>query len=103
MVGPEGQPPPGSGPARHDREQNDVFNLRGDQSTKATYASKVTGSKTERMKLNVLDVYLDRKDNSVSYNLSKEELAKLLFMKLAIDGKSVVKVETSGFGLIKLC
>ena len=58
MVGPEGQPPPGSGPGRHDQEQDDVVNLRGDQSTKATYASKVTGINTEIMKLNVLHVYL---------------------------------------------
>ena len=62
----------------------------------------MTGSKTERMKLNVLDVYLDRKDNSVSYNLSKEELAKLIFKKMAIDPKSVVKVDTSGFGKIHI-
>ena len=92
MVGQEGQPPPGSGPAPHDREQDDVVNLCGDQSMKATQASKVTGSKTERMKLNVLD----RKYNSVSYNLSKEELAKLLLKKMTIDPKSAVKVDTSG-------
>ena len=54
------------------------------------------------MKLNVLDVYLDRKYNSVSYNLSKEELAKLLFKKMTIDPKSVVKVDTSGFGKIHI-
>ena len=52
----------------------------------------MTGSKTERMKLNVLD----RKYNSVSYNLSKEELAKLLLKKMTIDPKSAVKVDTSG-------
>ena len=55
----------------------------------------MTGSKTERMKLNVLDVYLDRKYNSVRYNLSKEELAKLLLKKMTIDPKSAVKVDTS--------
>ena len=60
----------------------------------------MTGSKNERMKLNVLDVYLDRKDNTVSFILSKEELAKLLFKKMAIDPKSVIKVDTSGFGKI---
>ena len=47
------------------------------------------------MKLNVLDVYLDRKYNSVSYNLSKEELAKLLLKKMTIDPKSAIKVDTS--------
>ena len=49
------------------------------------------------MKLNVLDVYLDRKDNTVSFILSTEELAKLLIKKMAIDPKSVIKVDTSGF------
>ena len=46
----------------------------------------MTGSKNERMKLNVLDVYLDRIDNMVSFILSKEELAKLLFKKMALLG-----------------
>ena len=52
------------------------------------------------MKLNVLDVYLDRKDNTVSFILSKKDLAKLLFKKMAIDPKSVIKVDNSGFGKI---
>lgn len=99
-VGPDGQPPPGAGPPRQDRAEEIPQDQGQDQASKATYASKVTGSKNERMKLNVLDVYLDRKDNTVSFILSKEELAKLLFKKMAIDPKSVIKVDTSGFGKI---
>ena len=100
MVGPDGRPPPGQGPTQHDRAQEKHQEDQGNQASKDTYASKVTGSRNERMKLNVLDVYLDRKDNTVSFNLSKEELAKLLFKKMAIDPKSVIKVDTSGFGKI---
>ena len=82
MVGPDGPPPPGGqGSARHDQAQE--IPQEG-QASKATYASKVTGSRNERIKLNVLNVYLDRKDNIVNFNLSKEELAKLLFKKMAI-------------------
>ena len=81
MVGPVGLPPP-------------------DESVQETYASKVTGRRNERMKLNVLDIFLERKDNTISYNLSKEELAKLVFKKMAIDPKFVLKVDTSGFGKI---
>ena len=78
MVGPENLPPPGD-----------------------TYASKV-GKKNGRLKLNVLDIYLDRKEPSISYNLTKEELAKLLFKKMAIDPKNIIKLDTSGFGKINL-
>ena len=100
MVGQDGPPPPGGqGSARHDQAQE--IPQEG-QASKATYASKVTGSRNERTKLNVLDVYLDRKDNSVNFNLSKEELAKLLFKKMAVDPKSVIKVDTSGFGKIHI-
>ena len=81
MVGPVGLPPP-------------------DESVQETYASKVTGRRNERMKLNDLDIFLERKDNTISYNLSKEELAKLVFKKMAIDPKFVLKVDTSGFGKI---
>jgi hypothetical protein len=85
-VGPDGQPPPGTGPPRQDRAEEIPQDQGQDQASKATYASKVTGSKNERMKLNVLDVYLDKKDNTVSFILSKEELAKLLFKKMALLG-----------------
>ena len=78
MVGPENLPPPGN-----------------------TYASKV-GKKNGRLKLNDLDIYLDRREPSISYNLTKEELAKLLFKKMAIDPKNIIKLDTSGFGKINL-
>ena len=71
--------------------------------SKSSYASKVTGSKKiTREKLNVLDVFLERKDDSVSFNLSKEELAKLVFRKMGIAPKSVKKIDTSGFGKINI-
>ena len=41
-----------------------------------TYAGRVgKGLKKSEKKLNILDILLDRKDNSVSFNLSKEELS----------------------------
>ena len=53
-----------------------------------------------RKKLNVLDIMLERKDNLISYNLSKEELSKLLFSKMKLDPKSVLVIDTSGSGKI---
>ena len=55
-----------------------------------------------RKKLNVLDIFLERKETSINYNLSKEELAKLIFKKMAIDQKKVKKIDTAGFGKIQL-
>ena len=70
---------------------------------KASYASKVTGNKaTHKQKLNVLDIFFERKNDSISYNLSKEELAKLIFKKMCIDPKSILKIDTSGFGRINI-
>ena len=70
---------------------------------KASYASKVTGNKaTHKQKLNVLDNFFERKNDSISYNLSKEELAKLIFKKMCIDPKSILKIDTSGFGRINI-
>ena len=67
----------------------------------ASYANKVSGKKAgERSKLNVLDIFLERRDNSINFNLSKEELAKLVFKKMVIDPKHCVKIDTSGFGKI---
>ena len=67
----------------------------------SSYASKVTGMKSKgRKKLNVLDILLERRENAINYNLSKEELAKLLFVKMAIDPKKVKKIDTAGFGKI---
>ena len=70
---------------------------------KASYASKVTGNKaSHKQKLNVLDIFFERKNDSISYNLSKEELAKLIFKKMCIDPKSILKIDTSGFGRINI-
>ena len=41
---------------------------------------------------------LERRDNKVSYNLNNEELSRLLFRKMKIDPKTVLKIDTSGFG-----
>ena len=62
-----------------------------------SYAGKVGKGIKKRKKLNILDIILERKDNSVSYNLSKEELSKLLFKKMKIDPSKVIKVDTSAF------
>ena len=70
---------------------------------KASYASKVTGNKKPgREKLNVLDVFFERKNDAISYSLSKEELAKLIFKKMCIDPKSILKIDTSGYGKINI-
>ena len=66
-----------------------------------SYANKVAG-KQGRKQLNVLDIMLERKDSQVSYNLTKEELAKLLFSKMKLDPKSILKLDTSGFGKINV-
>ena len=100
MVGPSGLQPPDTGPPREDGLQKPVGS--GVQSVQETYASKVTGKKKERMKLNVLDIFLERKNPSISYNLTKEELAKLLLKKMAIDPKFIIKIDTSGFGKLQV-
>ena len=55
-----------------------------------------------KKKLNLLDIHLERRDSSVTYNLEKEELAKLFFRKMKIDPKFVVRIDTSGFGRIQI-
>ena len=67
----------------------------------ASYASKVSGKKAgERAKLNVLDIFLERRENTINFNLTKEELAKLLFKKMAINPQNILKIDTAGFGKI---
>ena len=64
-----------------------------------SYASRVAGKQSNgRKKLNILDIMLERRDNKVSYNLNNEELSRLLFRKMKIDPKTVLKIDTSGFG-----
>ena len=65
-----------------------------------SYANIAGKQDRGRKKLNVLDIMLERKDNSISYNLSKEELSKLLFSKMKLDPKSVLVIDASGFGKI---
>ena len=61
------------------------------------YAGTVGKGIMKSEKLNILDIILEKKDNSVSYNLNKEELSKLLFKKMKIDHKKVAKIDTSAF------
>ena len=58
------------------------------------------GTGRKRKKLNVLDIILDRKSQEINFTLTKEELAKLLFRKMAIQESQVVKIDTSAFGKI---
>ena len=55
-----------------------------------------------RKKLNVLDIILERRDNSVNYNLTKGELARLLFRKMKINQNDILKIDTSGFGKLDI-
>ena len=67
-----------------------------------TYAG-VAGKKLNgRKKRNVLDIMLERRDNSVSFNLSKEELSRLLFKKMKIKPKTILVIDKSSFGQIHL-
>ena len=50
-----------------------------------------------RKKLNILDIVLERKDEITSFNLSKAKLSMLLFRKMRIEPKNIIKIDTSGF------
>ena len=63
----------------------------GGDKRNVTYANKVSGTNTGgRTKLNILDIFLERRTETVSYNLSKEELSRLLFKKMSIDPRKGV-------------
>ena len=66
----------------------------------ASYAQKAGGGVKKKKKLNVLDIILERRSQEISYNLSKEELPKLLFKKMMIQIGQVAKIDTSAFGKI---
>ena len=69
------------------------------QGVGTSYAGRVVGKQaTARKKLNVLDIMLERRDNRVNFNMSKEELSRLLFRKMKLDPKNIRKIDTSGFG-----
>ena len=42
----------------------------------------------------------ERKDDSINYNLTKEKLSKLLFKKMKLEPKNIVKIDTSAFRTI---
>ena len=65
-----------------------------------TYAGRVGKGIKKRKKLNILDILLERKDDTITYNLSKDELSKLLFRKMKIEPKNIVKIDTSAFRTI---
>ena len=60
-----------------------------------TYAQKVgkhIGYGKNRLKLNVLDAILERKNKEINLAFSKEELSKLIFKKMNLTAKQVLKV-----------
>ena len=63
----------------------------------SSYAKIAGGGSGIRKKLNILDIVFERKDEGVSFNLSKAELSRLLFRKMKIDPKNIIKIDTSGF------
>ena len=68
-----------------------------------TYAVRAGGNASDRKgkkKLNVLDIILERKSKEVDFNLSKDELGKLLFQKLKLKQENVVKIDTAPYGKI---
>ena len=102
MAGPNDLAPPGGGVSEGG---GGVPAANGDQDgrVKMIYANKVSGLKPgERPKLNVLDIFLERKHDTVSFRLSKDDLAKLLFKKIRLDPMKVLKIDTPGFGKIHI-
>ena len=65
-----------------------------------TYASRTGKGVRKKKKLNILDILFERKDDSINYNLTKEELSKLLFKKMKLEPKNIVKIDTSAFRTI---
>ena len=62
-----------------------------------TYAEKTSmnpGSTLNKVKLNILDVIFERRDPSISFNLSKDELSKLLFQRMKLPPNQIVKIDT---------
>ena len=68
-----------------------------------SYAARVSsGGGPKKKKLNVLDIFLERRDQEISFTLTKEELAKLLFKKMKIQSTQISKIDTSAFGKIHI-
>ena len=68
----------------------------------ASWADKVSGKNSSKKKPNLLNIHLERIDNTIPFNLEKEEMAKLLFKKMKLDPKDIVKIDKSGFGRIQI-
>ena len=85
----------------HDPGDAYFHSAGGDGGGRMTYAAKVGGGVVKKKKkLNVLDIILERRNQEISFTLSKEELAKLLFRKMQIQATQVSKIDTSAFGKI---
>ena len=69
---------------------------------KVSYAASVGAKSQKKKKLNVLDIILERLSQEISFSLTKEELAKLLFKKMMIQSAQILKIDTSAFGKIHI-
>ena len=101
--------PPGGGGDQHRggaqaaQEGGQPLGLNGG----GTYAAKtsINGGLSQaknKVKLNILDIILERRNQSISFNLNKDELSKLLFQRMKLNPNNVVKIDTSAFGKIHL-
>ena len=83
-------------------DQGDVHyqSVAGGGRGRMTYAKKAGGGIVKKKKLNVLDIILERRNPEISFTMSKEELAKLLFRKMAIQPAQVLKIDASAFGKV---
>ena len=76
----------------HDPGDAHSHSACGDGRGRMTYAAKAGGGVVKKKKkLNVLDIILERRNQEISFTLSKEELAKLLFRKMQIQATQVLK------------
>ena len=78
-------------------------NKSGVPNNKISYARTVTGNIKGRDKLNILDIILERKDRSFSYNLTKDELAKLLIKKMKLSPAEIRKIDMTASKRARLC
>ena len=55
------------------------------------------GQSRRRKKMNILVITLEKSREEINFNLNKTELSKLLFKKMKIEPKDILKTDTSGF------